>query len=266
MWWRRGVTPVASDAVLYRREGHVAHVTINRPHVRNCLDPAANRRLGEIWLAFRDDPEAWVGVLTGTGEEAFCAGADLKAVAGGLTPADLAVPFGGLTRDLELDKPVIAAINGACLGGGLELALCCDIRLAAEHARFGLPEVRWGMIPAAGGTQRLPRSIALPWAMEILLTGSPIAAAEALRMGLVNRVVAAADLAGAAEELAGTLASRAPLAMRAVKRAVLAGMGLPLAEGLAVEDRIARDNRTTEDYREGPRAFQEKRPPEFKGR
>lgn len=256
---------MAAEAIVYERQGHVAYITINRPAVRNCLDPAANRRLAEIWTQVRDDNAVWVAVLTGAGDAAFCAGADLKSVAAGLSPADLAAPFGGLTRGLELYKPVIAAVNGVCLGGGMELLLCCDIRLAADSARFGLPEVRWGMIPAAGGTQRLARSLPLAWAMEMLLTGNPVDAATAWRMGLINQVLPAAELQAAARELAATLASRGPLALQAVKKAVLQGLGRPLAEGLAIEAEIAAANRLTADYREGPRAFAEGRRPTFKG-
>ena len=256
---------MGDGSILYKREEHISYITINRPEVKNCLDPEANRILRNIWTDFKNDPDAWVAIITGAGSEAFCAGADLKAVNRGLSANELSVPLGGLTRDMELYKPIIAAVNGMCLGGGLELMLCCDLRVASDNSKFGLPEVRWGMIPAAGGTQRLWRNIPAAWAMEIILLGNPIDAREAYRMGLVNRVVSQDSLMGVATELAKTLVSRGPLALRSIKEAVFQGMDRPLAEALEIESLLARVNRMTEDYREGPRAFIEKRKPDFKG-
>ncbi len=255
-----------SESILYKKENNIVYITINRPEVKNCLNPDNNRLLREYWHEFAADPEAWVAVVTGTGDEAFCTGADLKAVKGGLSADDLSVPFGGITRGIEVFKPVIAAVNGLCLGGGLELMLCCDLRVAAEKAKFGFPEVRWGMIPAAGGTQRLPRNIPLACAMQIMLTGNPIDAAEAQRIGLINEVVSSALLMSTVNKLAELLISRGPLALRAAKEAMLKGMDKPLPEALEIEDLIAKINRSTDDYREGPRSFAEKRKPIFKGR
>jgi len=266
-------------SVLYERRNHVAYITINRPEVRNALDPETNREMGRVWAQFRDDPDAWVAVLTGAGDKAFCAGADLKtlipqqsAEAHGVRrtadAGDGGEPssFGGITGDFVTWKPIIAAINGYCLAGGLELALACDIRLASTNAQFGLAEVRWALIPGAGGTQRLPRTVPLGIAMEMILTGNSIDAQEAYRIGLVNRVLPLPDLLPAATELAETIASRGPLAVRAAKRAILEGLSLPLRDGLALERRLFAEVLQTEDAMEGPRAFAEKRQPQYRGR
>jgi enoyl-CoA hydratase/carnithine racemase len=181
--------------VQYERRNRVACVTINRPEAHNALDPQTNRELRRAWEQFRDDSGAWVAVLTGAGDKAFCAGADLKTLipqrAVAAREGRQATPdersggddggFGGITRGFVTWKPIIAAINGHCLAGGLELALACEIRLASTNAQFGLTEVRWALIPGAGGTQRLPRAIPLSMAMEMILTGNPIDAQEAYR-------------------------------------------------------------------------------------
>lgn len=268
--------------VLYERRSRVAYVTINRPEAHNALDPETSHAMAHIWKQFHEDPDAWVAVLTGAGDKAFCAGADLKS----LIPQRAAQArserqsehgqreeqqdedggFGGLTRGFITWKPVIAAINGYCLAGGLELALACDIRLASTNAQFGLTEVRWALIPGAGGTQRLPRVVPLGIAMEMILTGNLIDAQEAYRIGLVNRVLPLPELLPAATELAETIASRGPLAVRAAKRAIIEGLSLPLSEGLRLERRLFHEIIQTEDASEGPRAFAEKRPPQYHGR
>ncbi len=262
------------STVLYEQKDRVVTITINRPEAMNAIDPETHEALVAAWIRFRDDDSAWVAILTGAGDRAFSAGADLKkmipaAFSGrrGYDPvAHNAYGLGGITRGLEIWKPMIAAVNGFCLAGGLEQALACDFRLAAEHARFGLTEVRWAIMPGAGGTQRLPRVVGLTKAMEMILTAEPIDAQEALRIGLVNRVVPLARLMDEARALAETLCERGPLALRAAKEAVLRGLSLPLADGLRLEAFLAGTLRGTEDAAEGPRAFAEKRKPNFKAR
>jgi enoyl-CoA hydratase/carnithine racemase len=257
------------------RGGGVLVVTIDRPEARNALSLEMSRRLVEVWRGFADDPGLRVAVLTGSGDRAFCAGADLTEIGAwyrSMTPlqrrrlAETEPGLGGITRNLEPPKPVIAAINGACLAGGLELALACDLRIAADGATFGFPEVRWGLMPGAGGTQRLPRSIPAAVAMEMLLTGEPIDAAAALRCGLVSRVVPGDALMTEAVRLADRIAANAPLAVEAVLAAARRGRDLPLADGLRLEQLTAEPLRQTADAEEGLRAFAEKRPPRFEGR
>jgi E-phenylitaconyl-CoA hydratase len=261
-------------SVLYEQKDRVVTITINRPDAMNAIDPETHAALVEAWTRFRDDPTAWVAILTGAGDRAFSAGADLKKMmpaalsrAGGYDPAAHdAYGLGGITRGLEIFKPMIAAINGFCLAGGLEQALACDIRIAASHARFGLTEVRWAIMPGAGGTQRLPRAVGLTKALEMILTAEQIDAAEAHRIGLVNKVVALPELKPAAHAMAATLCERGPLAVRAAKEAVIRGLSLPLPDGLRLEAFLSGTLRGTEDATEGPRAFAEKRPPAFKAR
>ncbi|HXG02603.1 MAG TPA: enoyl-CoA hydratase-related protein [Candidatus Binatia bacterium] len=262
------------STVLYEQKDRVVTITINRPEAMNAIDPETHEALVAAWVRFRDDDSAWVAILTGAGDRAFSAGADLKkmipaAFSGGRgydPVAHNAYGLGGITRGLEIWKPMIAAVNGFCLAGGLEQALACDFRIAAEHARFGLTEVRWAIMPGAGGTQRLPRVVGLTKAMEMILTAEPIDAQEALRIGLVNRVVPLARLMDEARALAETLCERGPLALRAAKEAVLRGLSLPMADGLRLEAFLAGTLRGTEDAAEGPRAFAEKRKPNFKAR
>ncbi len=223
----------------------------------------------------RDDSALRVAILTGAGDRAFCAGADLSELAElyrSMTPierrerAEREPGLGGITRNLDPGKPVIAAIGGHCLAGGLELALACDLRVAAEHATFGLPEVRRGIIPGAGGTQRLPRVVPMAVAMEILLTGAAIDARAALRAGLVNRVVPAERVLDEARVLAERIAACAPLAVQTARQAARQGRHLPLEEGLRLEQHLAEPLRTSRDAREGISAFVEKRTPNFEGR
>ncbi|MFQ5525252.1 MAG: enoyl-CoA hydratase/isomerase family protein [Thermoanaerobaculia bacterium] len=257
------------------RMDHVLVVTIDRPQARNALTLEMGRALCDLWWAFRDDGDLRVAILTGAGEKAFCAGADLKEIGSYyelMTPAERRERgerepgLGGITRNLDPGKPIIAAVNGHCLAGGIELALACDLRIAAEHATFGLPEVRWGIMPGAGGTQRLPRVVPFGVALELLLTGDPIDAETALRAGLVNRVVPADRLLDEALAMATRIAHNAPLAVRAARAAALGGLHLPLDEALRLEQFYAEPLRQTEDAREGLRAFAERRSPEFHGR
>jgi E-phenylitaconyl-CoA hydratase len=257
------------------KEGHVLVVTIERPEARNAVSLAMTATLIDVWRDFAGDARLRVAVLTGAGDRAFCAGADLKEVGAwyaSMSPeerrrlAETQPGLGGITRNLDPGKPIVAAINGACLAGGLEIALACDIRIAAEHATFGLPEVKWGLMPGAGGTQRLPTMVGHSAAMEMLLTGDPIDADRALRCGLVGTVVPAPELMATAMDVAARIARNAPLATKAVRRAAREGRHLPIDEGLLLEQRIAEPLRHTEDVQEGLRAFREKRTPEFKGR
>ena len=261
--------------IQFEQEGPVAILTIDRPKVHNALDFETSDALVDAWMRFRDDDALRVAVLTGAGERAFCAGADLRNVgefyktltsAQRLRRSEQVPGLGGITKNLAIDKPMLAAVNGHCLAGGLELALACDLRIASENATFGLPEVTRGMLPGAGGTQRLPRLVGPERALDLILTGRRIDAPEAERMGLVTRVVPQAELRDAALAVARVIAENGPLAVRAAKAAVWRGLDLPLEEGLRLEQLIAEPIRQSEDAREGPRAFLEKRKPEFKGR
>lgn len=257
------------------RKGAVLTITIDRPEARNALSMEMGRQLCDIWRELREDPKLRAAILTGAGEVAFCAGADLKEVGpwySDLTPAqrlelrEREPGLGGITRNLDQGKPVIAAVNGHCLAGGLEIAMACDIRVAAEHATFGLPEVRRGIMPGAGGTQRLTRLVPLGVALEMMLSGGPVDAATALRAGLVNHVVPREKLMERALELAQRIAACAPLAVQAARAAALKGMHLPLDDGLRLEQLYAEPLRSSEDAAEGLRAFAEKREPVFMGR
>jgi E-phenylitaconyl-CoA hydratase len=246
----------------------VATVTLDRPEKLNAIDLPMRRELQELWISLNADPAIRACVITGAGERAFCVGSDLVAT-GGAPPA--AAPDvlglegpGELLAGLTGDVPLIAAVNGLAIGGGFEIALACDIRIAAEAAEFGLSEVRVGSIPGAGGTQRLPRVIGQSRAMQMLLTGERIDAAEALRCGLVSEVVP--DVLARSQELAARIAANAPLSVRAVKRLVRAGMDAPLSVGLSLERFAFGLIRDTDDRREGRAAFAAKRAPEFSGR
>jgi E-phenylitaconyl-CoA hydratase len=257
--------------VRYEREGHIATITLDRPDALNAIDREMNAQLAETWQRFDADADAWVGILTGAGDRAFCAGADLidlipdagaQARAGTLTEFN----FGGNTRGFESWKPCIAAINGFALAGGLEIALACDLRIAVPRARFGLPEVRWAIIPGGGGTQRLPRLIPAARAMELILTGKQIDAEEALRIGLINQIVEPDQLIPAAHELANALLQNGPLALRAAKQAVLQGLDGTLEDGLQLELDLFGQMLVTDDAEEGPKAFAEKRAPAYQAR
>lgn len=253
----------------------IAILTINRPLAMNAIDGETLASLNRAWIDFRDNPELWVAIITGAGGKSFCAGSDIKGLAKYYSSttadqrrakADKEPGFGGITRNLEIWKPIIAAINGYCLAGGLEIALACDIRIASENATFGLTEVSRGIIPVAGGTQRLPRLIPLCKSLEMVLTGDSIDAHEAYRIGLVNRVVPPDQLLPEATKLAERICRNAPLAVQAAKEAVYRGMDLPLSDGLRLEQLLADPVFQSEDAKEGPRAFFEKRPPLFQGK
>jgi len=255
--------------LVYEKKDRIATITLNRPEAMNAISRELARELHRAWYDFAGDAAMSVLVVTGAGEKAFCVGADLKEKE---EKGDIHVTsfwdgsFKLPMRGPELFKPVIAAVNGHCLGGGLELALLADIRIAAEHATFGQPEITLGIFPGMGATQRLRRSLPYNLAAEILLTGERFNAAKALEMGLVNRVVPSQDLMKTALSLAETISRNAPLALRAVKEALLRSYDLPLDQGLRLEGVLRRIVGDTEDAQEGVRAFLEKRKPRFMGK
>ncbi len=260
---------MSEEFVRFEKRGRVAWITLNRPEVMNALHPPCHDALEEIWNDFAADPELWVAVLTGAGERAFSAGNDLKWTAqhGGKLPPMPPGGFGGITTRFDLTKPVIAAVNGLALGGGFEIVLACDIVVAAEHAQFGLPEPKVGLMAAAGGAQRLPRQVPLKVAMGMMLTGEPITAARALELGLVNEVVPLAELHAAANRWAEKVLACSPLSVRATKQAALDSLDKPLRDAIAVTNYPAvLELFRSEDALEGPRAFAEKRKPVWKGR
>lgn len=259
-------------SVLVERKDRVLTLTINRPEAMNALDPETRSELAERFREFQAEDDLWVTILSGAGEKSFCAGADIKKTIGASLEQSVWArrrPFIQATDLYALletvTKPVIAAINGYALGGGLELALCCDIRIASEKATFGLPEVGLGIIPGAGGTQRLTRVVGVGHALNLILMGTRIDAGEAHRIGLVSRVVPPEGLMSAAQEAAETMCKRGPVAVRFAKEAVLRGADLTLRDGLLVENLLSNLLRGTKDAAEATKAFAEKRPPEFKG-
>jgi enoyl-CoA hydratase/carnithine racemase len=252
----------------YEKEGRIAIFTINRPEARNAQNIEVKQQLHEAMVDFRDDPDLWVGIITGAGDKAFCAGADIKELLPFLKKHEnspWAIPPNP-TRGFELYKPLIAAVNGLALGGGCEIALACDIRIASENARFGQPEVNLGLIAGGGGTQRLPRLI--PWckAAELLFLGKPIDAQEAYRIGLVNKVVSQDELMPTAKEWAEAICQVGPLAVRASKEAMLRGTSMSLEDGLRLESALFTRIMDTEDYAEGVTAFNEKRKAVFEAK
>jgi len=249
-------------------DGGIAVITINRPDKRNALDAEHYKALSEAWTRVRDDDAVRVAVITGAGDKAFSAGADLKSWIGRkASMAELWMTQQGmlLNRGLEVWKPVVCAVNGHCLAGGMTLMLATDIRVAADHATFALSEVKRGIIAANGGTQRLPQQLPYAIAMELLLTGDAIDAATAARWGLVNRVVPADQVMPTALELARRIAANAPLAVQAAKELALRGGDVPLAFGLRLEPFVQQQLQRSEDAAEGRQAFADKRPPKFTG-
>ncbi|MGH3281512.1 MAG: enoyl-CoA hydratase/isomerase family protein [Trebonia sp.] len=247
----------------------VATVTINRPDRLNAMDPSHYGALSQAWQRVRDDPAIRVAVITGAGDRSFSVGADIRSSAfRGTTLADVWQTQANqlLNRGLEVWKPVIAAVNGYCLGGGLTLLLATDIRVAVPHATFGLPEVTRGLLPGNGGTQRVLQQLPYPVAMKLLLGGEPIEAAEAERRGLVNEIVPAERLMEVAYHHARRIAANAPLAVQAAKELAIRSRDVDLASGLRMEQAMNRVLQGSEDVSEGARAFTEKRPPRFEGR
>jgi enoyl-CoA hydratase len=264
--------------LLVEKQAGVMTLVMNRPEARNALSPQMLVRLTGAWHEFRDDPDLRVAILTGAGDEDFCAGGDLKLtmplVTGARQPEDewdeklLSAPamfLDAILRGFELYKPVIAAVNGNALGGGTEITNACDLRVASENAVFGTPEAKVGLLPGGGSLTRLPRQI--PWAraMEMLLIGDSFSAQAALEMGLLNYVVPRERLMDKAHELADKLAQNGPLAVRKIKEGVVRASGETIARGLEIENEVSAAVMSSKDAREGPRAFKEKRAPRFTG-
>lgn len=257
------------ENIVFEKKSSIAYVTINRPKVLNALNMATMEDLRSAFAAIKDDKEIRVVILTGSGEKAFVAGADIAELSKhDAVSAKEYTHRGQSVLDLieNLGKPVIACINGFALGGGCEIALACTFRLASENAKLGQPEVKLGLIPGYGGTQRLPRLVGKGIAMQLLLAGEMINAQEALRIGLVNEVVAAAELIPRAEALAQKIVANAPLAVQYAMEAVNKGMEMSLSEGLYIEATLFGLCCATEDKNEGTKAFLEKRPAQFKGK
>ncbi len=255
-------------AVDYKKEGRIATFTINRPEAMNAMSVQAWRELGAAMLEFRDDPEVWVGIITAVGEKAFCAGADIKDLLPFMkekreTPWHMPATH---MRGLDLWKPLIAAINGVALGGGLEIVLGCDIRIAAEHARFGVPEVTLGIFPGFGGTQRLSRLIGKGKAKELIMTGKMISAQEAYEMGIVNRIFPQSSLMEATKKVASQIAGNGPVTVRLAKMLIDTGFDMDFLKACSLESHVFSLGFATEDQKEGMTAFIEKRKPNYKGR
>lgn len=252
------------------RDGHLLTVTLNRPEVRNALHRAASDELDQVWAAYETDPDLRVAILTGAGDRAFSAGYDMKDSSDQTGTAFLESRhprgFGALTHRFGMHKPIIAAVNGFAVGGGLELALACDVIVAADHAEFGFPEPRVGRMALDGGIHRLVRHIPFKLAMGMLLTGRRIPTQEALRIGLVNEVVPLADLLPAARRWADQILECAPLSVQATKEAALAGLGLPLQEAMALFPPLTARALASQDQDEGVKAFRERRSPRWTGR
>jgi enoyl-CoA hydratase len=265
-------------ALIYEKKNGIAYVTLNRPEAHNAVDPETVLELIEAWEDYRDDPEARCAIITGAGDQTFCSGADLGKLiplfTGAKKPeteADRQIQKNpllaqkALLRDFELHKPIIAAINGPAIAGGMELLYSTDIRIAADTARFGLQEVKWAIFPMGGSSVKLPRQLPYARAMEILLTGELMSADEALQYGFVNRVLPQGKVMEEAERIASIIAKNGPLAVKAIKQAVLANIGLTINEGLAKELEIAIPVFLSKDAQEGPKSFKEKREATFTG-
>ena len=271
-----------ANEVLYEKKGRIAYVTINRPERRNSLNLPSMRLLAMAWTDFREDPECWVAILTGAGERDFCVGADLKEFVPAVTENieklanfdasllgdefDARAPLVAVLREGDLYKPVIAAVNGICSAGGMEMLQGTDIRVAAEHAKFSIAEVKRGLFPGGGSTVRLPRQVPFARAMEILLTGDPISAQEAYNIGLINQVVPKESLMEAAEKMAARILANGPYAVRRVKESAVRGLGMSIPDALELELNFAAEVFGTEDATEGPLAFLQKRKPEWKNK
>jgi len=261
--------PLALENLIYEKKGAIAYVTINRPKLLNALNRATWSDLRAAFEDARDDAAIRGVILTGAGDKAFVAGADINELARATAvEAEASGRIGQGVLDLieTLGKPVVAAINGFALGGGCETAMACTIRIAAEHARFGQPEVKLGLLPGGGGTQRLPRLVGKGRALQLIFTGGMIGADEAWRIGLVNEVVPAADLIARAEAILAEIGANAPVAVRYALAAANKGMETSQSEGLALEAAYFGLSAGTEDKKEGTSAFLEKRAPQFRGR
>ena len=256
---------------LYEKKGRIAYITLNRPEVLNAENSQVKREMKEIFMDFQDDQEVWIGIVSGTGNRAFCAGSDVKEMdeyaKSGVNPFTVAEPEPLQEGLIDVWKPLIAAIQGWCVGGGLELAIVCDIRIATEDARFGLMEPKLGWPAGGGGTVRLANQIPFAVAMEMLLTGDTIDAKRAYEIGLINQVVPSLDeLMPAAEKMVERILTCAPLAVRYSKEQALRSFGLPNYVGLPFRKLGAMEISNSRDAEEGARAFNEKRTPEWQGK
>ena len=257
------------STIRFAAADHVATVTLDRPDVHNAMNNTMREELLDVFVRLSKDDDVRVILVTGAGERAFSAGADIREFVEPLVPTSFRESRKRIDFRQVMDRcpqPIIAAIRGYAFGGGLELALACDMRVASDDAQLGLTEINLAIIPGGGGTQRLPRLVGRGKALEMILTGARISAAEALRIGLVEQVVPVADLPAAAMALARTMAEKAPVALRYAKEAVVGGLGLPLDDGIRLENDLATLLRTTEDRVEGAKAFVEKRKPRWTGR
>jgi enoyl-CoA hydratase len=267
------------SVVLFERRGSVALITLNRPEARNAVNPELAVHLARAWEEVKQDPQIRAAVVTGAGDKSFCAGADLARLiplfTGARTPEDEwdeavrkdpGIPGRALLREFDPEKPVVAAVTGFCIAGGMEMLQATDLRVAAQDSKFGLQEPKWGLFPMSGSTVRLPRQIPYAVAMEILLTGELFDARRAYEIGLVNRVVPRDEVLPTALGIAQAMAENGPVAVRAIRRSARACMGLPEKDALALERELGMAVFQTEDAREGPRAFKEKRKPKFVGK
>jgi len=248
-------------------QGHVVFFTINRPETRGALNSEGLREFENLLLEFREADDYWVGIIKGTGDEVFSSGVDIKEYLPFVRsiPDKLWKKPEGIFRHFKIWKPLIAACNGITIGVGLELALACDIIIASENAVFGMPEVKLGLCPGAGGTQRLPRTIPIRLAAEMMFTGKTIDAKEAYRIGLINKVTTTEQLIPEAMKMAETICEAGPVAVRTVKELMYRGLSMSLDEGLQLENDLSRHVMSTKDFEEGITAFSEKRKPNFKG-
>lgn len=266
-------------ALIYEKKNRIAYITLNRPEAQNAFDPETVVEIIEAWKDYRDDNDLRCAIITGAGDEVFSAGADLKRLiplitgvrqpeteADKIIQKDPYLPQKAFLRTMKIDKPIIAAINGHAIAGGMEILYSTDIRVAAEDARFGLQEVKWSIVPLMGSAVRLPRQIPYVKAMEYLLTGELFDAQEALAMGFINKVVPKNQVMAEAERYADIISKNGPLAIKAVKQSIQAAIGLSIKEGLAKELEFGIPVFLSEDAQEGPRAFKEKRLPDFKGK
>ena len=251
------------ELVLYEKSDQITTITFNDPRGFHSMSPEMFQAFSDALIRFRDDPEALVAIVTGNGKRAFCAGADVKAMIPALRDRQYILPP-LITRGLNIMKPIIAAVNGLALGGGMEIAMACDIRIAADTAKFGQPEVNLGIMAGWGGTQRLPRLVGPGKAAEILMTGENIDAEEAYRIGLVNKVVPLDELMTAARKMAATICKKGPLGVQATKEAIIRGLNMNLEDGLYMEKALFDNILTTEDSHEGVSAFLEKRTAQYK--